>query len=136
MENDEKNIKDDFIKIIKQKEESDRFLLNLEIVIFMLGLLFFTSFSLVAIFVQMADWLKFTLIGYGLLVFIITAFIAIKIEQIAGFYECKNCHHRYIPTYKQAALSMHIGRTKYMKCPKCGKKSWNKKVLLEKDIEK
>jgi len=29
------------------------------------------------------------------------AFIAVGIEQKAGYYECQNCHHRYVPTYWQ-----------------------------------
>ena len=61
------------------------------------------------------------------------SFIAVGIEQKAGYYECKNCHHRYVPTYWQTNLAMHIGRTRYMKCPECGKRSWQKKVLTKED---
>ena len=54
---------------------------------------------------------------------------AIRIEQIAGYYECPNCNHKYIPTYKSVLFAMHVNRTRKMKCPNCGKKSWHKKVL-------
>ena len=47
---------------------------------------------------------------------------ALKIEQVAGYYECNECHHKYIPTYLSVFLAMHMGRTRYMKCPECGKK--------------
>ena len=50
-------------------------------------------------------------------------------EEKAGYYECQECNHRYVPTYWQTNLAMHVGRTRYMKCPKCGKYSWQKKVL-------
>ena len=43
--------------------------------------------------------------------------------------KCSKCGYKYVPTNKQMLLSMHIGRTRYMKCPKCNKKSWNKKVI-------
>ena len=33
------------------------------------------------------------------------------------------------PTYKAINLAMHMGRTRYMRCPKCCKKSWQKKVI-------
>ena len=56
-------------------------------------------------------------------------FFLIRIEQVTGYYECKHCHHRYVPTYMQTNMAMHFGRTRYMKCPNCGKKSWQKKVL-------
>ena len=59
--------------------------------------------------------------------FIIGVSFAIRIEQVAGYYECQKCHHKYIPTYSSVLWSMYINRTRYMKCPKCNEKSWNKK---------
>ena len=60
---------------------------------------------------------------------IIMCFFALRIEQIAGYYKCRKCHHKYVPTYNNVLWAMHIGRTRYMKCPECGKKSWQKKVI-------
>ena len=60
---------------------------------------------------------------------VIMCFVALRIEQIAGYYECRKCHHRYVPTYPNVLWAMHIGRTRYMKCPECNKKSWQKKVI-------
>ena len=54
---------------------------------------------------------------------------SLLIEQKAGYYQCDNCKYKYIPTYKQVLFAMHSGRTRYMKCPKCHKKTWNKKVI-------
>ena len=45
------------------------------------------------------------------------------------YYECAECGHRYVPHYKNVFWAMHFGRTRYMKCPECGKRSWNKKVI-------
>ena len=56
----------------------------------------------------------------------------LRIEQVAGYYECSNCHHKYIPTYKSVFLAQHMGRTRKMKCPECGKKNWHKKVVSSK----
>ena len=42
---------------------------------------------------------------------------------------CRKCGHRYIPTYQAVVNAMHAGRTRYMKCPHCGQKSWSKKVI-------
>ena len=55
--------------------------------------------------------------------------VLLKIEQVAGYYECEHCHHKYVPTYLNLNKAMHMGRTRYMKCPECGKKSWQKKVI-------
>ena len=44
-------------------------------------------------------------------------------------YECQKCHHKYVPKYSQVYFAMHSGTTRYMKCPKCNKKSWQRKTL-------
>ena len=54
---------------------------------------------------------------------------SIKIEQTAGYYKCSKCGHAYVPTLKSVLWSPHMGRTRQMKCPKCGVKSWQKKVI-------
>lgn len=117
------------IEMSNQKIESDRRLLWAEIVIAVLGITFLLVLTTIASCVEMANWLRILLIVGGGLVALISFMIALRIEQIAGFYECKECHHKYVPTYKQVNFAMHMGRTRYMKCPKCGKKSWQKKVL-------
>ena len=90
----------------------------------------------VAAYVEMAVWLRIVLIVFALVMIVAVAFIAVGIEQKAGYYECQNCHHRYIPTYWQTNLAMHMGRTRYMKCPECSKWSWQKKVLSkEKEVQ-
>ena len=61
--------------------------------------------------------------------FLIPCFYALKLEVSVGAYKCKNCGHEIVPTYKQALNSMHIGTTRYLKCPKCNKRSWCKKVI-------
>ena len=60
---------------------------------------------------------------------IVVGVVLLRVEQIAGYYECNKCQYKYIPAYKKINLAPHLGRTRYMKCPKCNKRSWNKKVL-------
>ena len=80
-------------------------------------------------------WTFFLPAGIGMAQFIVFAFFALKIEQVAGYYECKKCGHRYVPSYKAVNMAMHLGRTRYMKCPKCGKWSWQKKTINEEKNE-
>jgi len=83
----------------------------------------------VAAFIQMETWLKISLIVFGFVLFLAGCFYALRIEQVAGYYECKHCKHRYVPTYKAVNMAMHMGRTRYMRCPKCGTMSWQKKMV-------
>ena len=61
--------------------------------------------------------------------FLIPCFYALKLEVSVGAYKCKNCGHEIVPTYKQALNAPHMGTTRYLKCPKCGKRSWCKKII-------
>ena len=69
-----------------------------------------------------------TILGICVL-FLIPCFYALKLEVSVGAYKCKNCGHEIVPTYKQALNAMHMGTTRYLKCPECGKRTWCKKVL-------
>ncbi|MBR3163065.1 MAG: helix-turn-helix transcriptional regulator [Clostridia bacterium] len=122
-------IEQNLIDMVKQKEESDKRLLIMEIVIGVLISMVFFVLIFIASFVEMEAWLRITLIVTGFIPFIIMIPFAIRIEQIAGYYECQKCHNKYIPTYSSVLWSMHINRTRYMKCPKCNQRSWQKKVI-------
>ena len=62
-------------------------------------------------------------------VFLIPCFYALKLEVSVGAYKCKNCGHEIVPTYSEALWAMHSGTTRYLKCPKCSKRTWCKKVI-------
>ncbi len=62
-------------------------------------------------------------------VFLIPCFYALKLEVSVGAYKCKNCGHEIVPTYSEALWAMHRGTTRYLKCPKCNKRTWCKKVI-------
>ena len=129
MDHYNKELEKNLLEMIKQKEQSDKRLLTLEIFVGVTATVTLFTLIFVAAFVQMADWLRFTLIGLGFVIFLAGCFCALRIEQVAGYYECKECGHRYVPTFKAVNMAMHMGRKRYMCCPKCHKKSWQKKVL-------
>ena len=129
MKNNEKKLEENLLEMTALKEEQDKRLLRLEWVIGGLALIvLFTSIG-ISFLVDMEEWIRGLIISGGIIVFLISMFFALRIEQIAGYYECKDCHHKFVPTYKQVFWSQHINRTRKMKCPKCGKKAWCKKVI-------
>ena len=129
MKDNEKKLEENLLEMTRIKEQGDKELLTLEIFIGVIVSIILIVCVLVASYVDMQYWLKVTLIIVGFIPFIIGISYAIRIEQIAGYYECDNCHYRYVPTYKSVLFAMHINRTRKMKCPKCGKKTWQKKVI-------
>lgn len=120
------------LELVKEKEKADKRLLTMEIVIGLVSVAFlFAMIGIGTVFMTTGaqQWIFWLLFGIGMAQFIVCMMFALKIEQVAGYYECRECGHRYVPSYKSVNMAMHMGRTRYMKCPKCGKRSWQKKVL-------
>ncbi|MBE6541257.1 MAG: hypothetical protein E7672_02290 [Ruminococcaceae bacterium] len=79
--------------------------------------------------IQLEEWMQAAIILAGLVPLLVATPFAIRIEQKAGYYLCKKCGHKHIPQYGSVFWAMHMGRTRYMKCPKCNRRSWQKKVI-------
>jgi transcriptional regulator with XRE-family HTH domain/DNA-directed RNA polymerase subunit RPC12/RpoP len=124
-----KELEKSLLEMTKQKEEADKRLLFVEVVIGVVCIAIMLSLTAVASLVQMEEWLRILLIVIGMVPILIAGPFMLRIEQVAGYYECKKCKHRYVPTYKAVNLAPHMGRTRYMRCPHCNEKSWQKKVL-------
>ena len=129
MENYKKELENNLISMVKEKEENDKRLLTLEWVIGSLSVFVIVIPVLLSAFLNIEDWQRIIVALTGVIPGFVGFFFALKIEQMAGYYECKECGHKYVPTFKAVNLAPHMGRTRYMKCPHCGKKSWQKKVL-------
>lgn len=121
---------DELIKeLLEQKQRADRHFLNLEILVGIICLIFLLCGALLAGYINATESVKAIICLSGLVPLLIATPFMLKIEQKAGYYQCKCCGHKYVPKYKSVFLAMHMGRTRYLRCPKCGKKSWNKKVI-------
>ena len=129
MERYNKTVEKNLLEMVKRKEEADKRLLAMEVVIGYISVITFLILIFVASYIEMASWLRIILIVFGSIVFAVGVSNALKIEQIAGYYECGKCHYKYTPEYLSVFWAMHMGRTRYMKCPKCNQRSWNKKIL-------
>ena len=125
----DKNLEQELEKVKKEKEEADKLLLIAEWVIGILSIIVLLVPVFIGALAPMADWLRFFVVFSGFVPGLIGLFFTVKIEQIAGYYECQHCKHKYVPEYKDMILSMHMGRTRFMCCPKCEKHSWQKKKI-------
>lgn len=133
MDNYNKELEKNLLEMIKQKEAADKRLLSVEIFIGITATVVLFTLIFLAAFLDMPNGLRVLLIVFGFILFLSGCFCALRIEQVAGYYKCKACGHTYVPTYKAVNMAPHMGRTRYMRCPKCDKKSWQKKVLSKED---
>ena len=119
-------------KLSEQKEINKKFLMY-ELVIGVISLISFLAIVFAAAYAtEILEWQ----IGLGITAAVILSIgviFGIKIEAEAGFYECQNCKHRYVPKYLSVFFASHIGWTRYMKCPECNKRTWQKKKLTERE---
>ena len=133
METYNKQAEENLIQTIKEKEESDKRLLNLEIVLGITGTLFLLVMLFTGIlgyqYLGLPLWAMLLMMSVGFAVFMVAILFCVFIEQKAGYYECKECHQTFVPTYSQVLFAPHINRTRYMKCPHCGKRAYQKKVI-------
>lgn len=131
MENYNKELENNLLEMIKQKEQSDKRLLTIEWVLGILSIIVLLVPVIIASYVPMEEWKRILIVFSGFIPCFVGFASCMKIEQVAGYYKCKHCGHTYVPTFKAINLAMHMGRTRYLQCPKCGKKSWQKKVLTK-----
>lgn len=130
MKNNEKKLNENLLALAKEKEQKDKQLLTLEWVLGFLGLTAFLAMVFMCIPIADSNTpLAVAMFIVGFIIFMVAAFFALKIEQIAGYYKCAKCGHKHVPTFGAVFLAMHMGRTRHLRCPKCGEKSWQKKVL-------
>ena len=136
MENYDRKNEEMLVEMVRQKENADKNLLKVEIVLGVVSATFLFAMIIIGAFIMKAGgegWTFAVLAIVGFVQFIVAMIFALRIEQVAGYYECGKCGHKYVPTYGAVTMAMHMGRTRYMKCPKCGKKSWQKKVISKAD---
>lgn len=129
MENYNKELENNLIDMVKLKEKNDRRLLRMEIVLGIIAVLPLLFTVIIVLAVPMEEWLGGLIAALSVIPLLIATPFALRIEQTAGYYECKACGHKYVPNYKNVFMAMHYGRTRYMKCPECHKRSWQKKVI-------
>ena len=132
MENYNQEMEKKLLELVKEKEDKDKMLLKAEIIV---GIVAFIPLLLATIFVaynqNIEEWKRGVIVLASIVPFLISVPFLIKIEQKAGYYKCAECGHRYVPTFKSVLMAPHMGMTRKMTCPKCGKRSWQKKVLTK-----
>ncbi|MDR1769665.1 MAG: helix-turn-helix domain-containing protein [Hungatella sp.] len=131
MEDYRKNAESNLLALKEMEESKNRELLNLEWVIGYMGTIPFLILIFTVSFGNVSTIIRAILIGLAIVLFIPAIYFSLKLERDAGYYECQHCHERYVPTLKQVVCAPHNGRKRYMKCPKCGKRSYQIKVLTK-----
>ena len=131
MEDYKNKAEENLLEMTQKVEKRDKLILQLEL--WMIG-------SVIPLFVGMSLFGSYLcdngqvvwgsiIIFSQFLLLIPFVYFGLKIEHDAGYYECPNCGERYVPTMKAMFWAPHMGRTRKMTCPHCGKKGYHRKVV-------
>ena len=124
-----KKLEENLLNLAKKEEAQNKKMMIYEYVIGFISSITFLALMFTLSYAVENQVVRIILFIIAFLILIVGVSFALKIETETGYYECKMCHHKYIPSYKSVYFAMHYGTTRYLKCPKCHKKSWNKKVM-------
>ena len=117
------------LQAIKEKQEANKKVLKVEWMVIVLAIILLVGSGVVAKYVTMPDWARYTIVAVAAVITTIAGLLCLRVEQTIGYYKCAKCGHTHVPSYVKVLFAMHLQSTRYMKCPHCGKWSWQKKVL-------
>ncbi len=129
MENNQQKNEELLLNMAKELEQKNKTIWNAMWTIMTVSIIgLIGGLAIIAFFVPEGPWMLVAILALCV-IFLIPCFYALKLEVSVGAYKCKNCGYEIVPTYMQALNAMHRGTTRYLKCPKCNKRTWCKKVL-------
>ena len=131
MEDYNKKTEELLLELARQEELKNKKIITNMWAILITALLFYIGILTLAVLTLEEGPVLGTVICASTVLLVIVAFYALKLEVDAGYYECSKCHHRYIPNYSTALFAPHVHLTRFMRCPKCHKWSWSKKVMTK-----
>lgn len=117
------------LELARQDEIKNRKIFNITILASILCVIFYIAVCIISAIAFGEGTIFGIIMCTSTIVFVISMFIIFKYEVEAGYHECKKCHYKFIPGYFQSLITPHIGYSRYLKCPKCNKRSWAKKVM-------
>jgi transcriptional regulator with XRE-family HTH domain len=114
--------------VSKERSRNKKLLITEQIIAITLIIQLLTM-ALVVSFLEMKDNIRIIMLLIVVIPLFIIVFALCIIEVHSGYFECKHCHERFVPSEKDFIMGTHTLTTRYLKCPKCGKKSFCKKRL-------
>ena len=131
MKDYEKKTEELLLELARQEEVKNKKMMMDMWVISITAVLFYCGILALALYTLEEGTVLGIVISVSTTFLVAILFYALKLEVDAGYYECKNCHHKHVPSYAKVLYAPHMSTTRYLKCPKCGKRTWSKKVMTK-----
>ncbi|MDE7087339.1 MAG: hypothetical protein K2O67_04005, partial [Clostridia bacterium] len=82
--------------------------------------------TLVLAFTEVPLWVKLFSIAMSLIIIFSNIAVILLVAVSVEFFKCEKCGEKFVPTLTAYVFGPHTLNRRYLKCPHCGKKSWNK----------
>ena len=126
----QKKAEENMMSMIKEREENKKKVILTTITGIIATVAFITLILVVCVYTEVMTLpVKIVLVCIACGIFVPGLIVAMEGDRTIGYYKCKACGELFIPTFGEYTLGMHILTTRYLRCPKCGKVTWCKKVL-------
>ena len=120
------------IELARQEEINNKKLFTSMYIIYATSFIFYIGIVVLASYTLEEGPILLSIVIAATVIMMALCFYGFKLEVEAGYYECRNCHNKFTTkNYFLTLLAPHFGTTRYMKCPKCNKLSWCKKVMTK-----
>lgn len=110
-------------KRINKKNLKGEILIGISLIIVIITLV------LLASLIPMKTNLRIIVLVIATITMIIGIAALVILDANIGYYECNNCHERFMPTIKEYVFGPHTLLKRRLYCPKCGKSTWCKKRI-------
>ena len=137
----EENMKDEkkktdelLIELAKQDELKNKRLITDMWVLTTTAFVFYIALIIISSILLGEGPVLATIVCISTAILLIVCFYGFKLEVDAGYFECRHCHHVFEEkNYFKLLMAPHMGTSRYQKCPKCGKRTFAKKVMTKED---
>ncbi len=118
-----KNAEQNMVELMKQKNEF-RLKYCLETLMMLIVILAFVSICAVVAYVDMPMVARISLIVVAVIIITVGIVVGIMWERTIFAFQCAHCKTRFVPTVVAYVMGIHAWHKRYLKCPKCGKRTW------------
>ena len=118
------NAEENILSLIQEERKKTKFQTIIAVIVVIVT--FFAGLTLIMLsgFLEMKTLYRILLIVIGAVVILTGIGVAVALEITCGAFECRKCGHRFVPSVGAYLIGLHTLTTRYLKCPKCGKRSW------------
>ncbi len=125
-----KKAEENMVNMIREREENRKKAIHTVITGIISTVAFLTIIMVVCIYTEViALPVKILLVAIACSIFAPGLIIAMEGERTVGYYKCRACGELFVPTFGAYTVGMHWLTSRHLKCPKCGKRTYCRKVL-------